>query len=102
MKGKADKRRKIFSREFKLEALKVMEEGRYTIAEAAKNLGVSEQSLYRWRLQLGVEAQDAFRGNGKMTSEQSRIRELESENRRLRMERDFLKKTAIYFAKEEE
>jgi len=101
MKSKVIKSRKKFSREFKLEALKLIEEGRYSVPEAAEHLGISDQTLYRWRQQLGVESGDAFRGNGKVTGEQARINELESENRRLRMERDFLKKTAAYFAKDE-
>ena len=101
MRSKGKKARKKFSEEFKLEALKVVSEGRYSIPEAAEHLGISEQSLYRWRHQLGNEGGDAFRGNGNPTSEQARIEELESEVRRLRMERDFLKKTAAYFAKDE-
>jgi transposase len=95
------KKRQKFTKSFKLEAVQLVDEGRYSVPEAAERLGVSEQALYRWRKALKDEGVDAFRGNGNLTSEQECIRKLEAENRRLRMERDFLKKTAAYFAKDE-
>lgn len=95
------KKRRKFTKSFKLEAVRLVEEGKYTVPEAAGKLGIPEQSLYRWRKEFRDEGGEAFRGNGNLTSEQERIRQLESEVRRLTMERDFLKKTAAYFAKDE-
>lgn len=63
-------------------------------------LGVSGALIGRWRDELEDLAAEAFPGKGKRTTEPQRIHELESENRRLRMERDILKKAAAFFAKE--
>ena len=94
-------RKGSYSEEFKKEAVQLITEGRYTVQDAAKHLGVSEQSMYRWQARYG-QPEEVKAGKPTKTAEQSRIRELEAENRRLRMERDFLKKTAAYFAKNEE
>lgn len=93
------KRRK-FTKEFKQEALSLISEGRYSVAEAAERLGVGSNVLYKWRREQATGGTQAFRGNGVVSDEQRQIKELESEVRRLRMERDFLKKTAAYFAKD--
>lgn len=87
-----------YSEDFKREAVELLREGRYTVPEASQHLGVSEQSLYRWQTRYGEQV-DVKGAKVPKTSEESRIRELEAENRQLRMERDFLKKTAAYFIK---
>jgi transposase len=99
MEKKNVKSRRKYTKEFKLEAVRLAQEGGGSVAEAARRLGIDPEYLYRWQREL--KDSEAFRGNGQRTAEQERIRELESENRRLRMERDFLKKTAAYFAKDE-
>lgn len=99
MEQKERKARQKFTKEFKLEAVRLANEGGCSAAETAKRLGIKPELLYRWREEL--KQVEPFRGNGHRTAEQERIRELESEVRRLRMERDFLKKTAAYFAKDE-
>lgn len=67
-----------------------MEHG-YSCAAAGRSLGISGALIGRWKGELEGYSADAFRGHGKCTAEQQRIHELESENRRLRMERDILK-----------
>lgn len=94
----ADQRRK-FPREFKIEAVRRVTEGRETAAEVARALGIHDSMLYAWVRQLKVEADDAFRGNGKVTAQDEEIRRLRRENADLREERDILKKTAVWFAK---
>ena len=54
----------------------------------------------RWKRELEDNAVEAFPGKGKRTAEQQRIHELESENRRLRMEKEILKKATAFFVKE--
>ncbi len=69
--------------------------------EAARNLlGIDRGMLGRWVKELQEDESDAFRGNGKLTSEQAVLRQLREENRRLKMERDILKKATAFFAKE--
>lgn len=94
----AEQRRK-FSREFKLEAVRRVTEGRETAAEIARALGIQPNMLYGWVRQFKSEADEAFRGNGKLTAQDEELRRLRRENAELREERDFLKKTATWFAK---
>jgi len=70
----------------------VIEQG-YSCSEAGRSLGINGAMISRWKRELSEEADAAFRGNGKRNPEQQRIYELETENRRLRMERDILKKS---------
>jgi transposase len=56
--------------------------------------------LGRWVKELQEDESEAFRGNGKLSSEQEELRRLREENRRLKMEREVLKKAAAFFAKE--
>ena len=98
MKESGTSRRK-FTKEFKQEALRLLADERYTAPEVAEKLGVGVGLLYRWRRQQEESGADAFRGNGKRTELEQKVWDLERENRELREERDFLKKTASYFAK---
>ena len=77
----------------------VTEQG-YNQAEAARNLGIERRMLGRWIKEFQQHESEAFRGNGKRTNEQEELRRLREENRRLKMERDILKKAATFFAKE--
>ena len=92
--------RRHHSPEFKREAVALVVEHGYSCAAAGRSLGVSSVLIGRWKSDLEGQAAEAFRGHGKRTAEQQRFHELESENRRLRMERDILKKATAFFAKE--
>jgi len=90
--------RRRYSREFKLEVVRrVQEMGRSQI-QVADELGVSANTISRWMKQFREEKDEAFPGKGKQTSQAALIRHLRGENERLRKERDFLKKTSAYFA----
>lgn len=90
-------KRRRFSKEFKAEAVKVAQESGKSIAQVAKDIDVCESSLHLWLNQAKVD-----RGEGRpgelTTTEREELRSLRKEVRELRMERDFLKKTAAYFA----
>ncbi|MCA9471320.1 MAG: transposase [Nitrospirales bacterium] len=92
--------RRFHSREFKQEAVALVVEHGYSCAAAGRSLGVSGALIGRWKDELATHKADAFPGQGKRTAEQQRIYELEVENRRLRMERDILKKATAFFATE--
>jgi len=92
--------RRSHSREFKQEAVALVVEHGYSCAEAGRSLGVNGALIGRWKRQLEANASEAFPGKGKRTAEQQRIHDLETENRRLRMEKEILKKAAAFFAKE--
>ena len=92
--------RRHHSPEFKREAVALVVEHGYSCAAAGRSLGVNGALIGRWKCELEGHAAEAFRGHGKRTTEQQQLHELEAENRRLRMERDILKKATAFFAKE--
>lgn len=94
------KTRKSYSKEFKLDAITLVRAQNYSIAEAARNLELTPQLLGRWIKETENDDGHAFRGNGKLTSEQEEIRKLKAQVKRLEMEREILKKATVFFAKE--
>ena len=78
--------------EFMREAVALVVEHGYSCAAAGRSLGVSGALIGRWKNELAGHAAEVFRGHRKRTANRQRIHELETENRRLRMERDILKK----------
>jgi len=93
-------RRRTFSREFKLAAVKLVTERGVAVAQAAKDLDVHENVLRKWVRELRDEPQVAFPGSGKQKAQDTEIARLRKEVAKLKMERDILKKAAAYFAKE--
>jgi len=92
--------RKKYTREFKQDAVRLVIEQGYNQSEAARNLGIDRGMLGRWVKEAQEDESEAFRGNGKRIVEQEELRQLRDENRRLRMEREILKKATAFFAKE--
>jgi transposase len=92
--------RQTFSPEFKREAVALVVEHGYSYAAAGRSLGIRGNLIGRWKRQLEDGASEAFPGKGKRTADQQRIHELETECRRLRMEKDILKKATAFFVKE--
>jgi len=91
--------RQKYTREFKQDAVRLVTEQGYKQTEAARNLGIDRGMLGRWVKEFQADESEAFRGNGKLTSEGEELRRLREENRRLKMERDILKKATAFFAK---
>lgn len=91
-----------FTKEFKLEAVRLLERGEKPAAQLALELGVARNQIYKWQAQLQTMGKDkAFRGPGaKRLSEMSEIERLKRELKQVTEERDILKKAAAYFAKE--
>ena len=92
--------RRSFSREFKLEAIKLVRERGVSVALAARDLDVHPNVLRKWVRDFEADPQQAFPGQGKMKPEQLELERLRREVRKLKAERDILKKAAAYFAKE--
>lgn len=94
-------RRKSFSREFKLEAVRLLERGEKPAADLARELGIKRNQLYKWQQQLTAQGEGAFPGRGRRPDDQeAEIARLKGELERTREERDILKKAAQYFARE--
>jgi transposase len=93
-------KRKSYSKQFKIDAVKLVTEQDYKISEAARNLDIHPNILWKWRDQFSGENDQAFPGKGHMTPEKEELHRLREENKRLRMEHEILKKAAAFFAKE--
>ena len=91
-----------YSKEFKLEAIRLLNEGSKPIAEIARELGVKRTFLYRWRDQLNKNKEKAFSGRpGRPKSDQmSELARVKQELKEVKEERDILKKAAAYFARD--
>ena len=91
-------KRKTYTREFKIEAVRLLERSGRSQAEVADELGASSSSLSRWKKKYGADTEVASPGQGDRTPEEERIRQLERENEILRQERDILKKAVAIFS----
>ena len=92
--------RRQFTREFKLEAVRLIKQRGVSYAQASEDLGVHPTQLRNWVKRLADDPQHAFPGQGQMKPEQLEIAQLKREVAKLKAERDILKKAAAYFAKE--
>lgn len=92
--------RRKYSQEFKLDAINLVIEQGYSRAEAARSLSINANMLSRWLNEHQSEQGQSFRGNGKLSPEQLELRQLREENKRLKMEKEILKKAAAFFAQE--
>ena len=93
--------RRSFSREFKVEAVRLVRDRRVSAAQAARDLDVHENLLRKWVKQLADDPLEAFPGHGKMKAAEAEIAQLKREVQKLKAERDILKKAAAYFAKDQ-
>ena len=96
-------KRRQFTREFKLEAVRLIKKGK-SVANVAAALGIRPDMLRAWKRQVAGSAdaeKEVFRGHGRVTSQAAELRRLQRELERVTEERDFLKKAAAYFAKEQ-
>jgi len=84
--------------EFRAEAVELVRSGTKSFSQLSRDLGVSDQTLRNWVRQVDVDT--GRRHDGLTTSEREELRRLRAENRTLRMERDLLKKAAVFFAKD--
>lgn len=92
--------RRIYTPEFKAEAVKLVTEQGYSIAEAARSLGINDNLIRNWKQALQDNGEHAFPGRGKLSAFEEENRRLRAENKRLLAERDILKKAAAFFARE--
>lgn len=95
-----------YDHEFKVAAVKLVTEQGYTAAEAARNLGVNDQTLRNWLRRFGPDPAAATSGNGQadadLIDKDAEIARLRKQVRRLEMEREILEKATAFFAKESE
>lgn len=94
-------KRKTFSREFKLEAVRLLELGDKSPNDIAADLGIRRNMLYKWQEQIRKHGDNAFQGPGRHPVDQNdEVARLRKELAEVKQERDILKKAAAYFARD--
>jgi transposase len=92
-------RRRRYDKQFKLDALRMIEESDRSVASIARDLGMHPNVLYKWRQQLLDDPDDAFPGKGKLKPQEEELRRLRREVENLKEERDILKKALAVFSR---
>jgi transposase len=94
------KKRNQYTKEYKIEAVRlIVEEGR-RISELSRELGTAQSLLHRWKKKYEEGKIDPFPGKGRLSPEDEELRRLRRENKRLRMEHEILKKAVAIFSEE--
>ncbi|MFO0701398.1 MAG: transposase [Nitrospira sp.] len=97
--GMTTKTRRRYTDEFKAEAVRLVRDSARPVAQVARDLGIADHLLYRWRVeQRQAESQGHTRES--LRTEQEELVRLRRENVTLKQERDFLQRAAVCFAKE--
>jgi transposase len=94
------KKRRTYTAEFKAEAVRLVTEQGYSVAEAARSLGLHQTLLRSWKQARQATGDQAFPGQGKLPAIEDELRRLRADNKRLLAERDILQKAAAFFARE--
>lgn len=89
------RKRRNYTKEFKEEAVKLITEQGYSYAEAGRNLGVNPNLISKWKREIEGDE------SGSTVPMQAELKRLRKENKRLKLEREILKKAAAFFAKEQ-
>jgi transposase len=93
-------KRRQYRAEFRHEAIRLVTEHGYGVTEAARNLGINAKMLGRWQRQIEQQHNGISRGNGQLSVDHDELLRRRKEVKRLRMEREILKKAALFFANE--
>lgn len=89
-----------YSKEFKIQAVELVEQGQKSVRQVAKELGIAENNLYNWRKQVKQKQEKAFPNESQYDEKELELRRLKSRVAELEEEREILKKAAAFFAKE--
>jgi len=90
--------RKTYTKEFKIEAVRLSDQPDVLVTEVARNLGIKVKYLYRWRAQMKDAPTKAFPGKGHAVSRDDELDRLRRELEQVKLEREILKKATAFFA----
>jgi|SRR5579863_4942675 len=91
---------KTYTREFKEEAVRLVQTSGKSIAQVARELGISDTSIHQWRKELAQHGKGAFPGSGHQTALEEENHRLKRELERVQQEREILKKVLSIFSRE--
>ena len=94
-----DKKRRAFDRQFKVDAVSLVVNGGRTIVEAARDLGIDANTLYRWKREFTKEDKEAFPGKGRLSPQEEELRRLRRELAEAKEDSEILKKALAFFSK---
>jgi len=94
-----NEKKRQYSIEFKIDAVKLVQDEGYSVAKAAQRLGISPKNLYHWKRQYEEGRLVPGMNRAQATPEEAELRRLREENRQLKLETEILKKASAYFAK---
>lgn len=94
------RKRKRFDDSYKLEVVKMVRDQGLTVPQVCQDQNLGETAVRRWIRQYDAEQMGQAGIGNPLTAEQQRIRQLEQENRQLKMDNDILKKATAFFARE--
>lgn len=89
-------KRRSYTEEFKIEAVKLLSESEESAAQIARELGIPQTNLSRWKREMEEDPEGAFPGKGNARDEE--LARLRRENAKLKKERDILKKAVGIFS----
>lgn len=92
--------RNVYTKEFKIKAVELLEQSSKSLRQLARELGVAENNLYNWRKQYKNNQEKAFPNTPQLDEKELELRRLKARVAQLEEEREILKKAAAFFAKE--
>jgi transposase len=96
------KDKRYFDREFKHEAIRLMDEGKRSVRDIANDLDIHPNLLHHWRRKYRADIEQAFPGKGHLRAPEEELRRLQRENDNLKEEKAILKKALAIFSKHPE
>lgn len=90
--------RKTYDRDFKVSTMKLILEKHQSVAKVSRDLGVSQNTLHKWKRAFLDDSRHAFPGNGKVTAHEAEVLRLKRELALVKEERDILKKAVGIFS----
>ncbi|GGI83971.1 transposase [Legionella impletisoli] len=92
--------RNVYTKEFKIKAIELLEQSDKTLRQVARELGVAENNLYNWHKNYRINQENAFPNHPKLNEKDLELRRLKARIAELEEEREILKKAAAFFARE--
>ena len=95
----ADKKRKTYDRQFKIDAVNLVVNGERSVSEVARDLGIEPNMLHRWKQKLTAKGSESFPGKGRLGPQEEELRRLRRELEQVKEDREILKKALAFFSK---